>query len=361
MVRGLRKVDRLTLVTFGSDVRIHHDAEAMTPEGRERILTSLENLQAEGCTNLSGGFQSAGEILLATDEQSGRRRHMILLSDGHANRGIIDRLELGFMAAELLERGVTTSCVGIGDGYCTTQLAALAERGGGELHDAEMPEEIVEVVLGELDYLGDVVAEGIELVVDIPPGMTARDLSGRDSMLRGNTLRCSLGQLNGGASRTVVIRLDLSPMPAGQTVNLGSYLSWKAPGQVQERARIECCAQLKAVDYSEMRASLADAREVLHQWESGLVRQATELNRAGNYEAIQALAREEGREFMQYADQHPETRGSQERIEHMLWYMLSPRDERNRKDLYTLASKAAKGVVDHRKGRENKWYEFLKD
>ena len=286
---------------------------------------------------------------------------MILLSDGHANRGIIDRLELGFMAAELLERGVTTSCVGIGDGYCTTQLAALAERGGGELHDAEMPEEIVEVVLGELDYLGDVVAEGIELVVDIPPGMTARDLSGRDSMLRGNTLRCSLGQLNGGASRTVVIRLDLSPMPAGQTVNLGSYLSWKAPGQVQERARIECCAQLKAVDYSEMRASLADAREVLHQWESGLVRQATELNRAGNYEAIQALAREEGREFMQYADQHPETRGSQERIEHMLWYMLSPRDERNRKDLYTLASKAAKGVVDHRKGRENKWYEFLKD
>ena len=359
VVRGLREIDRLTLVTFGTDVRVHHDAEPMTGTGRERVLTSLAGLHAGECTNLSGGYQTGGHLLLAAGDDISRRRHLLLLSDGHANRGLTDPRELGLAAAALQEQGVTTSCVGIGDGYSTTQLAALAERGGGELHDAETPEEIVEVVLGELDHLGDVVAESLELTIDLPPGVEGRDLSGRDALREGDTLRCPLGQLNGGASRTVVVRLEVPPRELGEQVELTTSLTWRISGRPEEAARLARRVCLTPVLVAEARVSLDDARSVLRQWESGLVRQVVALNRDHDYAAVLALGSGEGRELMEYARLHHETRESARRIERLLHHMAHPRGERSRKNLYTLAQKSAKGVRDHRQGRGENWHELL--
>ena len=69
-------------------------------------------------------------------------------------------------AQKLAERGVATSAVGIGDGYSPLQLDALAEGGGGRLHDAADPEELHEAIVGELNQLRTVVARNLMVTVE---------------------------------------------------------------------------------------------------------------------------------------------------------------------------------------------------
>lgn len=357
VIRRLEDEDRLTLVTFDSMSRIHHASLVMSHGGRELALGTLSYLQSGGQTYLSGGYQAAAEQLLSSEAPAGRRKHLLLLSDGHANVGIHEPGALGELAAALLRRGLTTSCVGIGDHYSTPQLAALAEHGGGELHDAEHPAEIVEVVLGELQALGEVAAEGIELALDLPEGVTARDVSDRAALLDGRTLRCSLGQLYGGARRTLVLRLELPPQHDHSTVHLHARLSWRAPGGAT--TELERGVQLSVVPLPATRVSLHDARAVIHQWEAGLVRRVIAMNRDGAFDAIATLRRGEALEFIHYADQHLETQVSAHRMEQLLLHMSRSRGERMCKDMFTRASKFAKGVSDMRADQSAAWYDAM--
>ena len=68
---------------------------------------------------------------MATERHGPTQNRVIVLSDGHANRGLVEPGELGHHAAELRKRGLYTSTVGIGDNYSPVQLDAIAEHGGG--------------------------------------------------------------------------------------------------------------------------------------------------------------------------------------------------------------------------------------
>ena len=53
---------------------------------------------------------------------------VLLLSDGQANEGISEARELAHHTRGLLERGIITSAVGIGDGYDELVLGGMAEK-----------------------------------------------------------------------------------------------------------------------------------------------------------------------------------------------------------------------------------------
>ena len=126
----------------------------MDRAGKRRADSILSGVHSGGMTCLSGGWLRGAEtVALLREGTEGHRSQVILLSDGHANEGILDPEELARHASELRERGVYTTCVGIGDGYSPEQLAVLSEHGGGLLHRAERPHEIIEVLLGELGEL----------------------------------------------------------------------------------------------------------------------------------------------------------------------------------------------------------------
>ena len=62
---------------------------------------------------------------------------VVVLSDGKANQAMVDLGEL--LPCRPAGRRGRTSAVGIGDDYAPLQLQALADHGGGRLHDAAMP------------------------------------------------------------------------------------------------------------------------------------------------------------------------------------------------------------------------------
>ena len=85
---------------------------------------------------------------------SGTQRRLLLLSDGHLNKGIVDPVQVKRIVASGLERDtVRTSSLGFGDSYSEDVLRQLAKASGGNFHDADSPEKLPVIFKEELQGL----------------------------------------------------------------------------------------------------------------------------------------------------------------------------------------------------------------
>ncbi len=209
VVEQLTPRDRLSVVTFGSRVHVRADNVRCDAAGRLQLLAAVAGLRARGTTNLGGGWFEGCERVAAHGDDPARQRRVVVLSDGKANRGLTDPAELAHHAAALRDRGVFTSAVGIGDHYHPRQLEALAEHGGGRLHDAPLGADIVAVVLGELGEITGTVADDLLLEIFIDAPHVPRILGPYATEAIDGGLRVHLGTLVAGATRQVVVQADL--------------------------------------------------------------------------------------------------------------------------------------------------------
>lgn len=371
VVAGLRPSDRLTVVSFADDVIVHTQSLAMDGAGREVALLAISRIETRGCTDLSSGWRTACELLLPEPgDDLARRRVAVLLSDGHANQGILEPLALTELARTYAAKGVVTSAVGLGDGYSIAQLAALVEGSGGRLHDAEDPSEMVEVLLGEVGGLSDVVAERAELLVSLSASAEVRELSSGGGSFGGGLssageLRLPIGFLRAGVTRTLALGIDV---PASLvTLHVEARLIWYAPGASEpcrsESVSVEAKRVPSELDAQEreqrLRPSLRDAQDVLTAWEAGLVRRVTDLNRDGDYDALQRLSEEELPRILPYASHHPETQLHSERTLQLFSRAQRPIAERSRKVMADLSRKLAHAEEAYFSSSKGEWEDQL--
>jgi hypothetical protein len=90
-------------------------------------------------------------------------------------------------------------------------LQALAEHGGGQMHDAERAEEIVEVLLGELRDGLDLALENVTVTLSVPARVQAVPLGFYPTTTAAGEMRVVLGSLGGARSRQAIFRLMLPP------------------------------------------------------------------------------------------------------------------------------------------------------
>ena len=123
---ALGPLDTLGVVAFDE---VAAWAVEMGPVGGFAALErAIGPIQALGQTNLRAGVETAYDALLDADA---RIKHVILLTDGWVHTG-----DLGQMATEMQEQGITLSVVAAGEGSAE-YLAGLAEQGGGRYYPAE--------------------------------------------------------------------------------------------------------------------------------------------------------------------------------------------------------------------------------
>jgi Ca-activated chloride channel family protein len=130
VANALKEGDRLSIVSFSDEAAVHIAQLEMSDGNRVRAVDAIGRLQTSGSTNLSDGWFTGVEQVAAADREGSINR-VVILSDGKANQGILDVDVLSRHAAELRNRGVTTSTVGIGDDYESVFLQAIATAGGG--------------------------------------------------------------------------------------------------------------------------------------------------------------------------------------------------------------------------------------
>lgn len=360
----LTERDRLTLVSFSSDVQVHLDAVSVSRENLIRIRLEVSRLQTRGMTNLSGGWFAGVECAARAAEADARMTpRIIILSDGHANEGISDPNELREHAGELRLRGVLTSALGIGDGYDEQLLRGIAENGGGRLHDAELTSEISSVLLGELDDIFGTLVEGAEIKLTAPPGVRVKVLGMADAEVRDGRFVASIGPIQNDVERFAVFKLTFPKVQPGEKMTFEMVATGRA---VDDRNMLETSVvsvAVVAVDGTSNKDQPRDAEIaeiVARTWSAQIVAQAARMNRDGAGKVAQTYVEGELRHFRRYVDELPrgqEMVGELELLAHHVGREIS---SRMRKEMVVQSALFAERRMDYRGADKPTWSARMK-
>ena len=220
--------------------------------------------------------------------------HVLLLSDGHANRGITEPGELARHASELAARGVTSSCVGIGHGYSPLQLDAIAEAGHGQLHHSNSPEEIVDVVLGELGDLTRLAARSAHLLLHFPENAQPQQLTAFREHDGGHFIKLDLGDIPAGRTRKIAFMITVTGRTeSGENLPFKAKLVWM--DETNNSKGFDKDFSLKAVDPTSFDPEMKNrkvARTIAELWLSRMGYDAMVMNERGLFqEAVEIFSR----------------------------------------------------------------------
>jgi Ca-activated chloride channel family protein len=344
--------DRLTLVAFDNRAELLLDARTMDAGGRRAAEAALRPLAPRGGTNLWEGWLTAAERIataMATDARASHR--LLLLSDGQANDGITERAELARHAAEMLARGIVTSAVGLGDGYDEALLGAMAEAGGGRLHDAERPREIGEVVLGELLEGRAALVERATLRFAVPANVRAEIVGAWAHTVLPGAVEVLVGALLPDVPRRVVLRLFCPAGRPGTSVLLGAAAGGALPdgsGAV-EAAPVEAELRLAVgADNNAQERDVDRSLAVLQAWQADVMRRAVGLNREGDRRGAKHFLEKELRWLERYARGLPGAEPLLAELVLLLRRAEEELDPRLRKELYAASTNRMRAQADYR-------------
>lgn len=365
LVERLSSDDRISVVSFANDVVVHIDGMAAGPENLSQIRSEISNIRTRGMTFLSGGYFAGVECAASVfaDEPTMTPR-VLLLSDGHANRGLTEPNELFEHVDQLRQRGVLTSTLGIGNGYDEHLLRGMAEHGGGRLHDAELTEEITSVLHGELDDINLTVIEDAKLFLTFPDSVRVELLGTLPHAVQYNSAEVVLGPIQNGIERVVVFKvtcpradffsqqLDFTITASGQNVDTGESHSI-GPNHVT----------LAAVSAAENSAQSRDdtlAAIVARIWSAHIIATAARFNRDEAYREAAEFAVEQLHHFDRYVR---DLEGSRDKVRELR--LLADRvgrrmSSRSTKEMYLHSSRVSSSRMD-RRGEKPSWSERLND
>lgn len=350
LIEHLRPEDRLSIVSFSSDVRVHLAAQPMTGTTADLARRELATLRPHANTNLSAGWLT-GVTLLEGPAAAGRRRAVVVLSDGLANEGLVDPRELAPLARRSGEQGLATTCIGVGDDYSTAQLGTIAECSGGRFHDAATPDEILEVLLGELGEIGAVALQSASIELAAPAGFELAPRWSTEARRASASVVFDVGPVAGGARRACVLRVDVPPAALDAQAVFTARLAWTDPA-TGARRELECLpAVLRRGDASVAPASEADVLLVTRLECAWLERDLANLNEAGRYGEIATRLTGLARETLDYAGAAPLAAAEARVVCDRVREGAHPLDPRVRKDLHVAAWKQQRNERELRSRR----------
>ena len=171
---GLMPTDRLSVVAYDDE------AETLIPavdlHDKDSVRRAIRQIGDRGCTNLHGGWlQGAGTLAPHTSERITSR--VILLSDGCANRGIVEPDRIYAQCADLARAGVTTSTYGLGRSFNEELMIGMARHGQGSSYYGQTADDLMDPFREEFALLNALCARRVRLEVDLAPGVTAKMLN----------------------------------------------------------------------------------------------------------------------------------------------------------------------------------------
>jgi len=223
-IEALREGDRFGVVVYDDRVDVVLPSTPATHAAKEEARRRLERVGASGSTDLHGGWLQGCEEL-ARGMIEGAESRCLLLTDGLANQGVTDPGQIAHHAAELRERGVATSTFGLGDGFDEVLLQKMAEAGGGNAYWVREPAQIGPAMAAELGDSLDVVARGVEIVVE-GRGVEEVLVPGIGRLERGpdGRFRRRLGSLTAGQVRSEALHVRLRRRLPGRQSGVGVWL-----------------------------------------------------------------------------------------------------------------------------------------
>ena len=166
LLSRLKDEDWVSVVIYDDQVEVL--LETMSARMAKTLLPiRLEGIQPRSMTNLHGGWLKGAETL-APRAGHGMVSRVILLSDGHANRGLQERESIYEQVRELASAGVTTSTVGIGLDFNEELMTGISTAGQGNSWYGQRAEDLAESFDAELGFLTSLVWHDVRIKLTTP-------------------------------------------------------------------------------------------------------------------------------------------------------------------------------------------------
>ena len=214
VIDNLRPEDFFGLVVFDQVAQVVLPLRSGVDKARAKNL--VNSIYSGGSTNLGGGWALARDELEKAPE--GATRRMLLLSDGQANVGLVDPVQLSSIAGDGLDRvGVRTSCLGFGDDYNEDLMSEMANASTGNFYDVASADKLPEIFEAELDGILGLVAQNLR--VRVKPETFCDEWASLGETpghrLPDGRVELKLGDLVSEEERSFALAVRVEPIPLG--------------------------------------------------------------------------------------------------------------------------------------------------
>ncbi len=216
MVEHLTVDDRIAIVSYAGSSQIVLPSTAV--HERQKIITAIESLGANGSTNGESGINMSYEIATENFIKEGTNR-VILCTDGDFNVGISNESGLLKLIEDQRQTGVFLSVLGFGMGnYKDNKLELLANSGNGNYAYIDDYDEAQKVLVDRMAGTLMTIAKDVKFQVEFNPAVVSsyrligyenRILAAQDF----NDDTKDAGEI--GAGHTVTALYEIVPVSSG--------------------------------------------------------------------------------------------------------------------------------------------------
>ncbi len=213
-VERLANGDSVSIVSFSDSVRVDFRSSVVTSENRQTIHRSIEQMYADGGTNISGGFEAGvNQISRSSNDRSIDR--VILLTDGMPNYGLTSTEQLVDITRRYQREGVTLTAIGFGLHYNEDLMAAMADAGAGNYYYAKDREAVASAFSTEFQQLNSIVARRTRLQVELREGVRVAEVFGYPFEQNGQVVEIPLAEFYSGQNKTILMQLQAATPEIG--------------------------------------------------------------------------------------------------------------------------------------------------
>jgi Ca-activated chloride channel family protein len=254
LLSSLSANDRFALITYSDAVQVVSGLQRVTAENRRQLEALINGVTAGGATNLGAGLEAGINVILSAAGMEHAAK-LILISDGLANRGMIDPVRLGTMAAVAVQKEFAISTVGVGNDFNEQLMTAIADHGAGNYYYLENPMAFAEVFQKEFGYTKATVATHVSISLQLNNGISLLDAAGYPVSFQENCAVFYPGDLRSGQTRKLFLTLQV-PTAAIKSFEIGRIKAcYRFKGQSMETPlegsyKIACVENPKEVQAS---------------------------------------------------------------------------------------------------------------
>jgi Ca-activated chloride channel family protein len=242
-VERLAPDDYVSIVAFSD--KTYRIIESRTADDKDTLKAVIDKIKDGGGTAISGGMRQ-GIKELGKQLSPDRLSRMLLLTDGQTFGDEKSCLRLAEKAAD---QGIVVNALGLGDDWNEDLLDDISAAGGGAADFIAHPDQIVDFFGRAVQSMQDTVVQNANLILRLTGGVTPRQvwqvlpiisnlgyqpLSDRD-------VQVSLGEIEKGQGRSLLVELLLNPRPAGRYRIAQAEINFDVPqlGLVGEKVKAD--------------------------------------------------------------------------------------------------------------------------
>lgn len=231
IVNKLSRQDYFSLVTFNDRAEVV--VPCQRPNDKEQIKRAIGLIEARGGTEMATGMQMGFQEIGRPMMSRGISR-MILLTDG---RTYGDESRCVEIARRLQTKGIGITALGVGDEWNEDLMETIAAAQNSRTEYITSAQQIFNVFAEELERLHNVVAQKVELRLQVHPEMEIRSMfrvrpfiAALTPQIQSDTLwTLPMGEWTGRENQVFLLELVVPPLPPGPQLIMRLQLNYDIP------------------------------------------------------------------------------------------------------------------------------------